>query len=198
MVDTSLECPVQCFWDWRLRHSMSPGKQLPGLGIKSEFDRVGDDLPKMARQGMQSKLSGRSDSSDPIRTPENVLMDTVVRLQMEVEAMKCGTPGHRTLDRPTSPVRTKPVVFMSTRVPKFVGVTSREQYQQVFDAIVSHLVGDELNAALLVPEVRRAVRIGLVGALIEHYGSPGRLADYQHQFEKTARKEGEDPSSSML
>ena len=38
------------------------------------------------------------------------------------------------------------------------------------------------------------MRTRLVGALTEHYGSPGRLADYRRQFEKTARKEGEDPS----
>ena len=30
----------------------------------------------MARPGLRSRLPGRSDSSDPIRTPENVLMDT--------------------------------------------------------------------------------------------------------------------------
>ena len=33
-----------------------------------------------------------------------------------------------------------------------------------------------------------------MGALTEHYGSPDRLADYRRKFEKTARKEGEDPS----
>ena len=113
--------------------------------------------------------------------------------------MKCGTPGHRTLDIPTWLVRTKPVVFTSNRVPKFAGVTSWEQYRQVFDAIaqsngwsdataalqlLSHLEGDTLNVALLVPDVRRATRTGLVGALTEHYGSPGRLADYRRQFEK--------------
>ena len=94
-------------------------------------------------------------------------------------------------------------------MPNFAGVTSWEQYRQMFAAIarsswwsdattalqsLSHLEGDALNVALLVPEVRRATRTGLVGALTEHYGSPGRLADYRRQFEKTARKEGEDPS----
>ena len=82
-------------------------------------------------------------------------------------------------------------------------VTSWEQYRQVFDGMTPRLLcncclleGDALNVTLLVPEARRATRTGLVGALIaEHYGSPaGRLADYRHQFEKTARKEGEDPS----
>ena len=48
--------------------------------------------------------------------------------------------------------------------------------------------------ALLVPKVKRATRTGLIGALTQHYGSPGRLADYRRQFERTARKEGEDPS----
>ena len=33
-----------------------------------------------------------------------------------------------------------------------------------------------------------------MGVLTEHYGSPSRLADYRRQIEKTARKEGEDPS----
>ena len=33
-----------------------------------------------------------------------------------------------------------------------------------------------------------------MGTLTAHYGSPGRLADYRRQFEKTTRTEGEDPS----
>ena len=58
----------------------------------------------------------------------------------------------------------------------------------------SHLEGDALNVALLVPASRRASRVGLVDALSTHYGSPGRLADYRRQFEKTTRKSGDDPS----
>ena len=94
-------------------------------------------------------------------------------------------------------------------MPRFAGTTSWEQYKQVFDAIVSsngrdndtaalqlfsHLEGDALNVALLVPLPRRLSRTGLVGALSAHYGSPGRLADYRRQFEKTTRTVGEDPS----
>ena len=80
------------------------------------------------------------------------------------------------------------------KVPKFAGTTSREQYRQVFDAIVlsngwddattalqllSHLEGDALNAALLVPAPRRASQVGLVDALKAHYrfsGTTGRLS----------------------
>ena len=92
------------------------------------------------------------------------------------------------------------MTFTSTKVPRFSGTTSWEQYRQVFDAIVvsngwddamaalqllSHLEGDDLNVALLVPAPRRASRVGLVDALTAHNGSPGRLADYRRQFEKT-------------
>ena len=97
----------------------------------------------------------------------------------------------------------------STKVPKFADTTSWEQYQQVFDVIVqsngwddataglqllSHLEGNALNVALLVPEARRASQVGLVGALTAHYKSPGRLADYCRQCERTVQTSGEDPS----
>ena len=62
-------------------------------------------------------------------------MDTVARLQLEVAAMKAGMPDHQTIGGPTSPVRHKLVVFTSTKVPRFAGVTSWEQYQPVFDTI---------------------------------------------------------------
>ena len=99
--------------------------------------------------------------------------------------------------------------FTMTKVPRFAGTTSWEQYRQVFDAIVrsngwdndtaalqlfSHLEGDALNVALLVPLSRRLSRTGLVDALTAHYGSPGQLADYRRQFERTTRTAGEDPA----
>ena len=73
--------------------------------------------------------------------------------------------------------------FTTTKVPRFGG-TSWEQYRQVFDAIVlsngwddataalqllSHLEGDALNVALLVPMSRWTSRTGLVDALSAHY-----------------------------
>ena len=60
--------------------------------------------------------------------------------------------------------------------------------------LLSHLQGDALNVALLVLMARRTSRKGLVDALSAHYGSPGRLADYRRQFEKTTRSAGDDPS----
>ena len=60
--------------------------------------------------------------------------------------------------------------------------------------LLSHLDGDALNVALLVPMSRRTSITGLVDALSANYGSLGRLADYRRQFEKTTRSAGEDHS----
>ena len=51
-----------------------------------------------------------------------------------------------------------------------------------------------MNVAHLVPLSRQLSRSGLVDALTAHYGSPGRLADYRRQFERTTRTVGEDPA----
>ena len=44
-------------------------------------------------------------------------------------------------------------------------------------------------------DARRASRKELTDALSSHYGSPGRLASYRREFDKTVRKSGEDPSN---
>ena len=94
----------------------------------------------------------------------------------------------------TKPARPRPASITTMKVPKFSGSTSWDQYRHVFDAMVSSngwddatvalqllskLKGDALNVAILVPEVTRVTQIGLVGVLTDHYGSPGRLADYR-------------------
>ena len=60
--------------------------------------------------------------------------------------------------------------------------------------LLSHLEGDALNVALLVPETQRTYHGKLVRVLSAHYGSPGRLADYSPQFEHTIRQPEEYPS----
>ena len=60
--------------------------------------------------------------------------------------------------------------------------------------LLSHLEGDALTVALLVPAPRRASPGGLVDALTAHYSSSGRLADYQRRLEKISRTAGTDPS----
>ena len=62
--------------------------------------------------------------------------------------------------------------------------------------LLSHLQDDAL--ALLIPMTLRASRKGLTDALSSHYGSPGRLASYRREFDKTVRKPGEDPSNFAI
>ena len=64
--------------------------------------------------------------------------------------------------------------------------------------LLSHLQEDALSVALLVPMPLRASRKALTDALSSHYGSPGRLANYRREFDKTVRKPGEDPSNFAI
>ena len=94
-------------------------------------------------------------------------------------------------------------------VPRYSGKSSWEQYRQVFAAIacsngwddvmaalqlLSHLDGDALNVALLIPESQQVLSGVLMKSLSEHYGSPGRLAEYKRQFRRAFRCPNDDPS----
>ena len=159
-------------------------------------------------------MEGRSqdnglDRQKDIGSTVDILVDTVARMQQDLSRLR---DENRLLRTPAVPQVVQPprrAAFTSTKVPRFDGTTSWEQYRQVFDAIVRsngwdndtaalqlffHLEGDALNAAHLVPLSRRLSRSGLVDALTAHYGSPGRLADYHIQFERTTRTVGEDPA----
>ena len=149
--------------------------------------------------------------SKPI--PTMVLEETVGRLQRDLEELQL---ENRFLKTPKA-VKSVPLVrqaaFTTTKVPWFDGSTSWEQYLQVFEAIVlsngwgdataalqllSHLQGDALSVALLTPLPLQATRKELTDALSSHYGSPGRLANYRREFDKTVREMGEDPSNFAI
>ena len=143
-------------------------------------------------------------------SPVEKLEGTVSRMQRDMENLQTENRLLRAR-RTTGPVPlVRQAALTTTKVPWFSGSTSWEQYQQVFDAIalsngwgdataalqlLSHLQGDALSVALLMPMPRRASRKELTDALSSHYGSPGRLATYRRQFDKTARKPGEDPAN---
>ena len=85
------------------------------------------------------------------------------------------------------PVQSRPTKrsgFSSTPVPRFTSALQR----------LSHLDGDALNVALLVPEFQRVLPGVLVKSLSEHCGAPGQLAEYKHQFERAFRRPGDDPA----
>ena len=164
-------------------------------------------VPKPFPDGFQEdKLR---DGGQNIGSPVDMLVDTVARMQKDLAMLREDNLVLRT--PATSQVIQAPrrAALTTTKVPRFDGTTIWEQYHQVFEAIVrsngwdndtaalqlfSHLEGDALNVAHLVPLARRLSRSGPVDALTAHYGSPGRLADYRRQFERTTRTVGEDPA----
>ena len=99
-------------------------------------------------------------------SPVEKLEGTVSRMQRDMENLQTENRFLRTR-RTTAPVPlVRQAALTTTKVPWFSGSTSWEQYQQVFDAIalsngwgdataalqlLSHLQGDALSVALLMP-----------------------------------------------
>ena len=146
-------------------------------------------------------------------SPVVALENTVSRIQRDLEDLQTENRFLRTPRAPVPAPLVRQAALTTTKVPWFNGSTSWEQYRQVFDAIVlsngwgdataalqllSYLQDDALSVALLVPMPLRASRKALTYALSSHYGSPGRLANYRREFDKTVRKPGEDPSNFAL
>ena len=138
-------------------------------------------------------------------SPVAALENTVSRMQRDIEDLQTENRFLRTPRAPVSVPLARQAALTTTKVPWFNGSTSWEQYQLVFDAIVlsngwddataalqllSHLQDDALSVALLIPMLRRASRKELTDALSSHYGSPGRLASYLREFDKTVRNFG--------
>ena len=141
------------------------------------------------------------------------LENTVLRMQRDLEDLQVENRFLRTPKPPAVAPLVRQAALTTTKVPWFNGSTSWEQYQQVFDAILlsngwgdataalqllSHLLCDALNVALLLPMPCRASRKELTDALSVHYVSPGRLANYRREFDKAVRKSGEDPSNFSI
>ena len=127
-------------------------------------------------------------------------MDTVERLQNEIYTLKFASPVPPTAWTPAGSTQTGLIYDYESlkvqRIDQLDNTGMSNGWDDVMIALqpLSHLEGDALNMALLVSEATRVTQIGLVGALTDHYGSPGRLVDYRRQFEKTVRQDGKDPS----
>ena len=135
--------------------------------------------------------------AEELCSPSRQLEKAVVRLQQDIADYHEELELNRTQTPAVSTRPPKRSGFTSTSVPRFLGKSKLEQYRQVFEAIVrsngwdgvtaalqllSHLNGDALNVALLVPESQRVLPEFLVKSLSDHYSSPGRLVEYKRQF----------------
>ena len=212
-------------WTWKPRGCGGPedgSKRNPGPSAASRMTdltgRGGNDTTEGGVRPLNLRVSqearavprifsevrprdGGPDRQKDVESLVDVLVDTVARMQQDFASLRAENRLLRTPAVPLVVRSPRQAAFTTTKVPRFDGTTSWEQYRQVFDAIVrlngwdndtaalqlfSHLEGD-------VPPSRRLSRTGLVDALTAHYVSPGRLADYRRQFERTTRTVGEDP-----
>ena len=134
-----------------------------------------------------------------IDSPSMELEKAVMQLQKDVDDCRTELELARKQTPAVAPRPLRRSGFTSTPVPRYSGKSNWEQYREVFAAIVSsngwdgataalqllsHLDGDALNVALLVPESRRVVPGFLIKSLSDHYNAPGRLAGYKHQFQR--------------
>ena len=178
----------------------APVTQVPPGGVRA--------VPQIFT-GVRPREGGPDRHKD-VESLVDRLLDTVARMQVDLADLRA---ENRMLRIPRVPQVTVHLDRRRSQRQKCHGLMEQRVgnniLKQGFDAIVSsngwdndttvlqlfsHLEGDALNVALLVPLPRRLSRTGLVGALSAHYGSLGRLADYRRQFEKTTRIAGEDPS----
>ena len=135
------------------------------------FDPEGHDSVSSVSDVAEAQTGWPPDDEFPweARSPRVDLADAVARLQKEVEEFQSESGYGGSRRSAISPQPSGWSGFTSTPVPMFAGKTSWDQYRQVFEAIVrsngwdgvtaalqlvSHLEGDALNMALLVPAPR--------------------------------------------
>ena len=133
----------------------APVTQVPPGGVRA--------VPQIFA-GVRPRESGPDRHKD-VESPVDRLVDTVARMQVDLADLRAENRMLRTPRVPQATRVPRQAAFTMTKVPQFDG-TSWEQYKQVFDAIVSsngwdndtaalqlfsHLEGDALNVALLVP-----------------------------------------------
>ena len=130
------------------------------------------DRPPEYSEGLISRRPQDDGGTERLYNPSIDLEKAVIQLQKEVDDCRTELELAR---KQTPAVSLRPPRrsgFTSTPVPGYSGESNWEQYREVFEAIVSsngwdgvtavlqllsHLDGDALNVALLVPESRRVV-----------------------------------------
>ena len=105
-------------------------RALLGLGCCGSESPI-DDVPEA-----QAGLSADNDLPEWTHSPGVGLTDTVACLQREVEELCSDSMYNHTGKTSTSPQRSHRTIFTLTKVSRFAGTTSWEQYRQVFDVIL--------------------------------------------------------------
>ena len=169
------------------------------------------DRPPEVEYSKRRMTEKRQDEggTERLGSPHMTLEMAVTQLQKDLDYCRTEFEITRKLTPAINRQPPRQAGFTSTSVPRYSGKSNWEQYREIFEAIVcsngwdditaalqllSHLDGDALNVALLIPESQRVMPGFLIRSLSDHYNSPGRLAEYKRQFQRVARRPGDDPS----
>ena len=200
-------------WDFPRMRALFTSGGTYSRSSESDTSEGHEDRPPEGQYetGRRTEERQGEDGVEELGFPHKTLERAVTQLQKELD--DCRTEFEITRRLTTAPAvnRRQPrqARFTSTPVPRYSGKSNWEQYREIFEAIVcsngwddvtaalqllSHLDGDALNVALLVPESQQAVPEFLINSLSDHYNSLGRRAEYKRQFQRVARQPGDDPS----
>ena len=97
-----------------------PDGQLPPVRAQFEPNLFGAELLGNNDPDYRTGLPAGSNGSDPIRSAGAVLINTVARLQMDMEELRSESMCNQTWGRQTSPRQPRQMTFTSTKVPKFL------------------------------------------------------------------------------
>ena len=182
-------------------------------GSETQEARPGWPPDDMCADSTRYRGSFDDRDREGLRLLSPVFQEKVLKLQRDLEEAKAESRYCRARQVDSPVIATNRPRFTSTPVPRYAGGSNWDQYREVFKAIVcsngwdemtaalqliSHLDGETLNVALLVPEGQRRRPGVLLETLSAHYTSPGRLAKYRRQFEQMIRPPGEDPAAFAI
>ena len=123
------------------------GGKLPSLKYHPEGH---EQCLTFLRSSDQWTIKG-SDRGNDGWSPANVLVDTVARMQQDLSDLRTENRLLRTPEVPAVVRTSRQAAFTMTKVARFGGTTSWEQYRQVFDDIVLSDGWDNETAALQLP-----------------------------------------------
>ena len=156
-------------WDIPRKHALFTSDGLDSTTSGSDIPESHANRPPEYSERLISRRPQDKGGTEGLCSPNMQSEMAVVRLQRDVDDCRTELELAR---KHTPAVALRRSAFTSTPVPRYSGKSNWEQYREVFEAIarsngwddvtaalqwLSHLDGDALNVALLVPESRRVV-----------------------------------------
>ena len=194
-------------WDFPRRRALFTSDGTYSRSSESDTSEGHVDRPPEGQYETGRRMEERQDEDgvEELGFPHKTLERAVTQLQKKLDDCRTEFEITRRLTPAPSENRRQPrqARFTSTPVPRYSGKSNWEQYREIFEAIVcsngwddvtaalqflSHLDGDALNVALLVPESQRVVPDRLLVGPLQLPGTPGGVQGSVSAGSPTARR----------